>query len=271
MRVSELFEAENKSVPHGKVVDVIYGLALKYFKAPAVIKQDAARLIKQTDEFWTSAMDDVTEELQGLFDDVYAGEESDMQDFFQKVDDAVEDCLQSMQAFYKNEMNHAPGYKAPTIIDSEPIEVPGNVIEKAFAVVPGFTEMVKANSAIIKAKDAKLKKERLASVTPAVLQQIAELVDRDWDKSFGQSIRAKIAKNPKWYDFKDGFAPKSEEELVKELIATKMKGTSDLATIVDWVVSSTDEEVPKGFWDAIRNVKTMKQIVSMSKNLKKYM
>lgn len=278
MRVSELFEEESKKVPHGKVVDVLYSLALKYFKAPAAVKQDAARLIKQTDQFWSESFDNVTRELQNFYDDAFGGVHSDMHEFFGMVDDAVSDSVESMRQFYSNRMNHPPGYQ-PTKFqdDDEPLEIPGSVIQKAFATFPNFAEAVKANAAARKAAYAaerKVAKDKLAAIAPEAIQQLANLVDKHWNSSFGPAMQQKIAKNPKSYDFEAGFAPKSEEDIVKELIRTKEKKVTDLGTIAEWSWNEADyldmpENVSLG--DVMKNDKLMRQIAAKSKYLSKYL
>ena len=273
MKVSELFEASTPSVEvnHGKVVDVLYALALQYFKAPAAIKQDAKRLARSTDEFWSSSFDDVTKELQGFYDDVSAGVDVDIQDFFESVDNAVEDSIAAMRGYYSNRMNHAPGFVPPKFQDdNEPIEVPGSAIEKAFASIAGFTEMVKAHKAAKKAGNKKALNARLAAFTPEVIEQLANLVDKYWEVSYGKAGREKIAKNPKFYDFAVGFAPKSEEELVNELMRTKNKSVTNLGTIAEWSWNQMDHtEIPKHIntWDVMMDDKLMRQIANKSKRL----
>ena len=191
MRVSELFEAEQRvpEVSHGKVVSTVSALALKYFKAPATVKQDAQRLVRSTDEFWSSSFDDVTKELQGFYDDVSAGVYCDMYDFFSAVDDAVNDVVEGMRGFYSNRMNHAPGFVPPKFQDDdEPLEIPGNVIKKEFAMFPNFADALKANAVARKTQNAQDKKAVMAAITPEIIQKTAELVDAGWAKGFGKAM-----------------------------------------------------------------------------------
>lgn len=280
MRVSELFEEESKKVPHGKVVDVLYSLALKYFKAPAAVKQDAQYLARSTDQFWSESFDDVTRQLQRFYDDAFAGVYNDY-DFHGAVDNAVSDAVENMREFYSNRMNHPPGYQPPKFQDDNtPLEIPVSVIQKAFATIPNFAEAVKANAAALKTELAakrKDAKDRMAAITPEAIQQLADLVDKHWNSSFGPAIQQKIAKNPKSYDFEAGFAPKSEEDIVKELIRTKEKKVTDLGTIAEWSWNDMGyDEMFKmskhvSLGDVIRNDKLMRQIAAKSKHLSRYL
>lgn len=281
MRVSELFEAEQRvpTVSHGKVVSTVYAIALKYFKAPAAVKQDAQYLARSTDQFWSESFDDVTRQLQRFYNNAFAGVYNDYYDFYGAVDNAVNDAVENMREYYSNRMNHPPGYQPPKFQDDNtPLEIPGNVIQKEFATFPNFAEAVKANAAALKAKKAeqkKVSKAKMAAITPAQIEELGSLLDKYWEFSYGKAMQQKIAKDPKSYDFAAGFAPKSEEDIVKELIRTKGKKVTDLGTIAERAWNAMDYylEMPKNvrLGDVMKNDKLMRQIAAKSKNLSRYL
>jgi hypothetical protein len=151
MRISELFEAQNDvpEVSQTKVASAIYSLALKYFKAPEQIKNDAKRLMSSTDKFWSDSILDVVDRLEYFYKDAFgAGIYNDPEDeLFSIIDYVVGDVIKVMKDYYSDSLKHLPGYNPQK---KESIEIPRNVIKKEFAIVPNFTRALKVNDALVK-------------------------------------------------------------------------------------------------------------------------
>jgi hypothetical protein len=148
-------ETAPPEVSHTKVASAIYSLALKYFKAPEQIKNDAKRLMSSTVEFFSDSIDDVTDQLDGFYTDAFEGIYNDPEELFSTIEDAVNDVIENMKGYYSDSQNHAPGYKPQKFEFHEPVEIPRNVIKKEFAAVPDFTRMMKANDAALKAEKSR--------------------------------------------------------------------------------------------------------------------
>ena len=262
MKVSELFEAAN--VKQGDVVKIVYTLAQKHLKLPAQIKSDAKNKFNSTDEFWVHEIDNATSTLKKFIDYPSRDTHDRAHD---AISYAVSDVVEKVYDHYRNAMNHEPGYKAPAIPEFDGLEIPYKESAPLLAAIPGYKEANKSMGAEAKSKEQASAKAHEANMTDDKLQKMADLIDANWEASYGPKAFAMVAKNPTKYDFKPGFAPQSEDDLVVALTKTA-GGFGRLGALAEWSVLG--KKVPPYFWDTLSNKKLMKKLASMSKHLRSY-
>lgn len=118
MKVKELFEGESKvNINQGKVNEMIYSLVVDEYKnrkrqkVPAELISTIAREMRQSDVFWVHAFDDVTHEIEKAL----KAKSLEYGSAYEAIEHAVKDVSDAIDGYYKNPMNHAPGYKKPTV------------------------------------------------------------------------------------------------------------------------------------------------------------
>lgn len=266
MKVTELFES-SPVIKQGEVNSIIYALAQKLIKTDANTKASIAALLRDTDQFWVSELDDVTRELEKL------PKRTGLEQFYDAVDAAVDAVLHSMVEYYTDSANHEPGYKVPKISKPEHVQVPVGVIDKAFSKFQVLADKVKSEKDATKAAKTKDAEKLKAALTPTAIAAIAKIADAAFVKVISEAGLAKIAKSPKRYGFEEGFAPKSAAQLVAGVAKTKSAKQTLEQAMLEFVLADNAaySKVAKyvGVFSLIENKAATSVIVNATTNLKK--
>lgn len=246
------------------ILKIVYDVALKRFNAPSNIKSEAGILAHETDSFWSSEIDQIRPAIKK-----YASGNLELEFLLDSVYSAIIDVLENMHDYFSNPMNFSPGYKVPKLGRiGDPSE--GEMLT-ALRSIPQFKEIYAILEKRAREKKNRLKKINVANLEKdtALFDEIASIIDREWDNAFSSKILKDIAKNPKNYDFPAGTAPKNEEELIALLVKDKPKGWTKLDAIIEWVLAGQPYTGAIARMQPIHNNrKLLNMIVARSKKLK---
>jgi hypothetical protein len=261
MRVSELLLEEFK-VSHVKVMALVYSLALKAIKAPPDIIAHARELAQQTDDFFTSDIDEVTRSLEQ-----YAKGRCLKEDVVDSLEAAVEAVGMKIEDYFKNPWNHPPGYKPPSIKFTLPSTT---VLTAGLYKLPGFEEAVKQETAKARLVQRNAHKELASKMDEAKIASMAKMIDTNWHKAFAPKLLEKICKNPEKYDFPKGSCPRSEKDLI-ELFRKEANNKPDklVQILATWVLEGFEH--PADFYSAAKVKSIMLKVAQKSKHLSSFM
>ncbi len=251
---------------HGDVVKAVINIALKSFRAPKDIKEDAAERIRVADGFWSPAIDDVTSSVNR-----FLRGSADWDSVVDPLGYAIEDVGSRMVGYYSEAWNFAPGYQVPKV--SFPEEAPYSSFLAFQKMFPAVLAEVKAE----KKRDTDREKARLQHtidrVTDAQLRKLAEKIDLHWDRNFGPKMLANITKHPNRYELTSA-AGSSEAALVAAIQEEKPYGiyyAGGVSFLLVWACNSVKLKTLHDAMTAVGANKAMaKKVAAYSKNLSRY-
>lgn len=186
MKVQDLFESR---INHGNVVRAVIRLALQHLVANPKIKQDAAEQIRDSDQFWSSYIDEVTSELQRFIEGRIEGYET----MLDAMANALDEVGQNMVEFYKDKNNHAPGADfGKSGLDLHSLHAtPDKLLQTKDRNLLSFD---------VESIDDNVMLDALAAAAPERIQELADLLIKKWPLAFTDKEALKMKKKPLLWD-----------------------------------------------------------------------
>lgn len=187
MKLQDLFESASP-MSFGAIQKVIYDLVLTKIKTdPATLSDIKADI--PNDRFFVIEFDQVQ----------HAAQKENYEDLIDYLEDAIRAVCDSIQEYYGNSMNHAPGFKKPKIAFNDDITVKEleALIDK---IIPGVMDRIKAEQKAHIDNHNKKMRAQTRSVTVARMAEVAAFV-KTHDKASWKQYLSVLKKNKEITDF----------------------------------------------------------------------
>lgn len=264
MKVSELFES-TEAVSHAKIVSAISDLVAKHLKIDADLRADALDKLRNTDEFWSSEIDQVTKKVEAFIKGSVGRE-----DVAEAIYNALMDIGENIVSHYSNAMNHAPGFKKPKVVlvDVEDIR-DAEMFKAIHAAAPAFKAAHDAEVKADKEHKAHIDKAEVAKITPELIEKFAKyLSEKCWPLAFSEKWVRMAKKNPKFYS--DWFTLSQIESFKTGADIEKILLKGGRRELLDWVMDSNPKHTKEyGLYLRILNTPSLlKKLLPLIPQLK---